>query len=345
MTDLTPIIEYFDARADVEDGAYGEPKANEAMEFVRLLEETEAELAQARGELSDVIAAAERAGWNGVENSKILAVFIEGLAEESRRWRQRAEQAELEWEGWETRQRQTDERLTTLSAQVGAMQALLRTWREIGEQHDDIGVLEIVGEFEQALTAPAAEAQGAPVRITLTAHQLREAAEFGSPDGDPEQAETELTIQWMPERTSEDGEPLAAGFYAYYTEYPEEGVYGPLAAAPAKGEESEPDSLPLMARRSDSPPGARFYAIAGGKDFYFHGNLTAENWPESGTIYRIADTDEHGLPVVPWEPGMPEGARYIRTVDMYTFFEVNYLPAKAGLWQRIEDYRPAKGEE
>ena len=66
--------------------------------------------------------------------------------------------------------------------------------------------------------------------ITLTPKQLRCALEFMNPDG-PEatdQQDSDYTIEWMPERTAADGEPMAAGYYVYATEYPGEGVYGPL---------------------------------------------------------------------------------------------------------------------
>lgn len=66
--------------------------------------------------------------------------------------------------------------------------------------------------------------------ITLTAKQLREALEFANPDGaeDAEQAETEVTITRRAAFKTTDGDDMPAGLYVHLTEYPEEGVYGPL---------------------------------------------------------------------------------------------------------------------
>jgi hypothetical protein len=66
--------------------------------------------------------------------------------------------------------------------------------------------------------------------INLTAKQLAEAAYWANVDNDPEHDETEVVIQWMPERTSTDGEKMQAGDYLYYEECPEEGVIGPLGS-------------------------------------------------------------------------------------------------------------------
>nr|BDD46282.1 hypothetical protein 3 [Gammaproteobacteria bacterium] len=66
-------------------------------------------------------------------------------------------------------------------------------------------------------------------RVNLTAKQLREALEYANPDGaDADEEETEIVIEWMPARTSVEGEHMAAGYYLWYAEYPEEGVIGPL---------------------------------------------------------------------------------------------------------------------
>ena len=66
--------------------------------------------------------------------------------------------------------------------------------------------------------------------LTLTAKQLREALEFANPDGpdDVDQAETEVTITRRAAFTSTEGDDMPAGLYVHLTEYPEEGVYGPL---------------------------------------------------------------------------------------------------------------------
>lgn len=54
--------------------------------------------------------------------------------------------------------------------------------------------------------------------ITLTCKELLEVVNFGAPDGDDEQLETEMTIQYS------DNGHSGAGYYAYYSEYPEEGA-------------------------------------------------------------------------------------------------------------------------
>ena len=66
--------------------------------------------------------------------------------------------------------------------------------------------------------------------ISLTANQLREVLEFANPDGadDLDQSGTEVTITQRAAFTSTDGDAMPAGLYVHLTEYPEEGVYGPL---------------------------------------------------------------------------------------------------------------------
>ena len=66
--------------------------------------------------------------------------------------------------------------------------------------------------------------------LTLSARQLREALEFVNPDGaeDADQVEAEVTITQRAAFTSTDGDSMPAGLYVHLTEYPEEGVYGPL---------------------------------------------------------------------------------------------------------------------
>ena len=80
-------------------------------------------------------------------------------------------------------------------------------------------------------------ARNAPGRnsITLNAKQMREVLTFVNPSGSDVndetvafELETPVTIEYMPERTSNEGENMPAGLYAYLTEYPEEGVHGPL---------------------------------------------------------------------------------------------------------------------
>ncbi|HBM1162286.1 TPA: hypothetical protein LUC54_003291 [Acinetobacter baumannii] len=55
-------------------------------------------------------------------------------------------------------------------------------------------------------------------RVELTCEQLYAAANFGSPDNDPDLIDTEVTIAWF-----ESGHS-GSGYYAYISEYPEEGA-------------------------------------------------------------------------------------------------------------------------
>jgi len=82
--------------------------------------------------------------------------------------------------------------------------------------------------------------------ITLDALSLREAAYWANPDRTPDEDDTEVRIEWMPERTSTDGEHMPAGHYLYYVDYPEEGVIGPI------GE----DPVPIEATISPKPESA-----------------------------------------------------------------------------------------
>jgi len=69
--------------------------------------------------------------------------------------------------------------------------------------------------------------------ITLSGNDLIELLDFISPDReqDSEQLESEVTIIQKREAfTSLDGEDKSAGLYAFLTEYPEEGLYGPIGA-------------------------------------------------------------------------------------------------------------------
>lgn len=54
--------------------------------------------------------------------------------------------------------------------------------------------------------------------VTLTCAELKEAFDFGAPDGkDQFQMETEMTIKWL--QDGYDGE----GYYCWYADLPEEG--------------------------------------------------------------------------------------------------------------------------
>ncbi|EMI7874146.1 hypothetical protein ACRVDH_16565 [Acinetobacter baumannii] len=66
-----------------------------------------------------------------------------------------------------------------------------------------------------------AKAQAVPVKqsLTLTCAELKEAFDFGAPDGEKDQfqMETEMTIRWL--KDGYDGE----GYYCWYADLPEEG--------------------------------------------------------------------------------------------------------------------------
>ena len=68
-----------------------------------------------------------------------------------------------------------------------------------------------------------AKAQAVPVThthsVTLTCAELKEAFDFGAPDGEKDQfqMETEMTIKWL--QDGYDGE----GYYCWYADLPEEG--------------------------------------------------------------------------------------------------------------------------
>lgn len=70
------------------------------------------------------------------------------------------------------------------------------------------------------------ELQGAG-KLTLTGKQLREAATLLSEgeDGDEEEVTIKRMVAW---KDQESGEDQPAGFYAFYEERPDEGLYGPL---------------------------------------------------------------------------------------------------------------------
>ena len=63
--------------------------------------------------------------------------------------------------------------------------------------------------------------------ITITARQLQEALQFAAGiepvEIDPDESETEICIEELPEGTFINGEPRAAGLYCWLSEYPEEG--------------------------------------------------------------------------------------------------------------------------
>ncbi|VUF54090.1 hypothetical protein [Escherichia phage Fraca] len=69
--------------------------------------------------------------------------------------------------------------------------------------------------------------------ITLSGKDLMELLDYISPDreSDPEQLETEVSVIKMDKTfASSEGDIRPAGVYAYLTEYPEEGLYGPIGS-------------------------------------------------------------------------------------------------------------------
>lgn len=78
--------------------------------------------------------------------------------------------------------------------------------------------------------------------LTITAGQLLDALEMLGRIENLEDRETELTITQMEEWTdSEENQTMPAGLYAYFTEYPEEGLWGPLETHP-KPKTAPPDA-------------------------------------------------------------------------------------------------------
>ncbi|RDE60969.1 hypothetical protein [Aeromonas veronii] len=70
--------------------------------------------------------------------------------------------------------------------------------------------------------------------ITLSGNDLIELLDLVSPDReqDPDQLEAKVTIINKPEAfISLDGEDMPAGLYALFTDYPEEGLHGPIGAS------------------------------------------------------------------------------------------------------------------
>lgn len=100
---------------------------------------------------------------------------------------------------------------------------LVRRWEDCPAPHDLPKWAEEAALTLRALLAqPAAPAT---TTVTLTALNLRNALDFVAPDfeADEDQRGTEVTIGWAPDRTSTEGEHLAAGYYCWLTDYSEEG--------------------------------------------------------------------------------------------------------------------------
>lgn len=105
----------------------------------------------------------------------------------------------------------------------------------------------------------------------------------------------------------------------------------------------ERESLPLMARREWMFEGAK-YAYRNRDSVWFQSLYKPGRAWEF--CYRIADTDEHGLKVVPREPGMPEWARYRWPTYGGFAYSVEFAPWRrlSSEVVRIEDYRES-GQE
>ncbi|ELB2792424.1 hypothetical protein QMX34_003012 [Aeromonas hydrophila] len=70
--------------------------------------------------------------------------------------------------------------------------------------------------------------------ITLSGKDLVELLDYICPDreNDPEQLEAEVSVIKMDKAfASGEGDIRPSGVYAYLTEYPDEGLYGPLGSA------------------------------------------------------------------------------------------------------------------
>lgn len=72
--------------------------------------------------------------------------------------------------------------------------------------------------------------------MQLTGHEIKELLNFVNPEAeaDLEQLDASVTLIEREEFVSTDGEQSAAGVYAIWDEYPEEGLYGPLHSKPKK---------------------------------------------------------------------------------------------------------------
>lgn len=93
--------------------------------------------------------------------------------------------------------------------------------------------------------------------VTLTGWQVRHLWDFLDLSGGDSDDESDVTVQWFDEQPPDaDGEPFPAGYYAYFTEYPEEGrLYLPIKGeeaktAPARGSHAALVAAALAAEKS-----------------------------------------------------------------------------------------------
>jgi hypothetical protein len=150
-----------------------------------------------------------------------------------------------------------DKAIGNLRAALASNEAAPQDFKEWLDSKRDANVSEVfhdivaqVAKMQSSSPAPQepidplSELKGR--HLTLNARQLRAALDYGAPDfeTDEDQRDTEICLQWLPERMSVDGEKMEAGLYMWDAEYPEEGVVlldenyeaAPASAAPAANE-------------------------------------------------------------------------------------------------------------
>jgi hypothetical protein len=113
-----------------------------------------------------------------------------------------------------------------------------------------------------------------------------------------------------------------------------------------------PRALPLMARREWMPSNATGVDFDESGVYWFDGRgfvAWATGWDAHSfphQAYRIASHDEHGLPVVPREQGMPADAKYwwrwVEYPDADWVYDHRCRESQYQTWQRIEDFNEHK---
>ena len=69
------------------------------------------------------------------------------------------------------------------------------------------------------------------MKMTLSGKQLIDVLDFLCPDRDTDKEQTESEVTFIEKEEdfiSTDGENMKSGVYVYLTDYPEEGLYGPV---------------------------------------------------------------------------------------------------------------------
>lgn len=75
------------------------------------------------------------------------------------------------------------------------------------------------------------------MKMTLSGKQLIDVLDFLCPDRDTDEEQTENEVTFIEEKedfVSTCGENMKAGVYVYLTDYPEEGLYGPVGGLMTK---------------------------------------------------------------------------------------------------------------